>query len=114
MELKNSSRLPVMVHMTCLTGLFTHPKNESLAEALLWQPEGGAAAVIAPTSLTLPLDQGFLSEALARAFLQDPSARLGDLLLQAQRNFPPDSPGAREVMLTYLLFGDPGQRLVGE
>jgi hypothetical protein len=101
-----------MVHLTCLTGLFTHPKTESLAERLLWQPGGGAAAVLAPTSLTLPLDQGFLSEALAQAYLADPDARLGDLLLAAQRQIPPGDPGTREVLLTYLLFGDPGMRIV--
>ncbi len=62
--LGNGDRLPVVVNMTCLTGLFTHPEVNSLAETLLWEPGGGAVAVLAPTSLTLPWDQGFLSAAL--------------------------------------------------
>ncbi len=45
--------LPVVLNFTCLTGLFTHPKVQSLAETLLWQADAGAVAVLAPTSLTL-------------------------------------------------------------
>ncbi|MFQ5858924.1 MAG: C25 family cysteine peptidase, partial [Anaerolineae bacterium] len=70
-SLGNAERLPVVLNMTCLTGLFTHPKVDSLVETLLWQPEGGAVAALAPTSLTLPTDQSFLSEALVEALLEN-------------------------------------------
>jgi hypothetical protein len=43
-SLANGNRLPIVVNMTCLTGLFTHPKVTSLTETLLWLPEGGAVA----------------------------------------------------------------------
>ena len=80
--LGNGDRLPVVVNMTCLTGLFTHPEVDSLAETLLWEPGGGAVAVLAPTSLTLPTDQGFLSAALVAALEGDPEATLGDIRLR--------------------------------
>lgn len=54
--LENGDRLPIVLNMTCLTALFTHPQVESLAESLLWQRKGGVVAVLAPTSLTLPTD----------------------------------------------------------
>ena len=106
------AELPLVINMTCLTGLFTHPKVQSLTETLLWKPDGGAVAVLAPTSLTLSTDQGFLSQALADALLKDRSARLGDVFLQAQRSIPNTDAGSQDVLQTFLLFGDPALRLV--
>jgi hypothetical protein len=111
-KLTKMQQLPVFFNLTCLTGLFTHPQIESLAEALLWQPEGGAAAVLAPTSLTLPNDQSFLYKPLVQAMLDDPSGTLGDFLLYARRQVPVDAPGRRDVMETFLLFGDPALQLL--
>ncbi len=107
----SNTHLPLVMNMSCLTGLFTHPKQESLAEVLLFQPDGGAAAVLAPTSLTLPTDQAMLSGPLAQALGQDSAATVGEWLLQAQRQTPQNQDGVREVLLTFLLFGDPALRL---
>jgi hypothetical protein len=104
-------RLPVILQMTCLTGLFTHPKAESLSEALLWNPRGGAVATLAPTSLTLPFDQALLSKPLAEALLADPQATLGQALLAARRSVPLEQRGALDVMQTFLLLGDPALRI---
>ena len=60
--LQNGAKVPVIINMTCLTGLFTHPKVQSLAETLLWKSDGGAVALLAPTSLTLGSDQSFLEQ----------------------------------------------------
>ena len=110
--LTNGARLPVVLNFTCLTGLFTHPRVQSLAETLLWLPGGGAVAVVAPTSLTLATDQSFLSNALVKAFLANPAAPIGDLLLQAWREVPDESTGTLDVLRTFLLFGDPALVLV--
>jgi hypothetical protein len=110
--LQNGARLPVIINMTCLTGLFTHPKVQSLAETLLWKADGGAVALLAPTSLTLGSDQSFLSSALVRGLLKDPTARLGDVFLQAQRAVPAQGSGAQDVLRTFLLFGDPALKIV--
>ncbi|HEX7974718.1 MAG TPA: C25 family cysteine peptidase, partial [Anaerolineales bacterium] len=109
--LADSDNLPVIINMTCLVGLFTHPKVDSLAETLLWQPGGGAVAVLAATSLTLPNDQSFLSKPLAENLLGDSPISLGDLLLRARQQVPADSPGTRDVLQTFLLFGDPALTL---
>jgi hypothetical protein len=111
-QLANAGKLPIVVNMTCLAGLFSHPKVESLAEALLWHPDGGAVAVLAPTSLTLPTDQSFLSQSLATGIADGTEPVLGDLVLAAWRAAPLDNPGAADVLRTFLLFGDPALRLV--
>jgi len=110
-SLKNSEHLPVVLNFTCLTGLFTHPTEESLAESLLFNPDGGAVAVLAPTSPTLPGDQTFLSDGLVKGFTQVPIPRLGDITLNAWQQVPTQSPGTLDVMQTFLLFGDPALQI---
>lgn len=106
-NLSNRDRLPIILNFTCLTGLFTHPTEESLAESLLFNPDGGAVAVLAPTSPTLPNDQTFLSDAFIEAMLQNPTPRLGDITLHAWRSVPTEAASSLDVMQTFLLFGDP-------
>ena len=110
-SLNNLDQLPVVLNVTCLTGLFTHPKLESMAETFLWQNQGGAISVLAPTSLTLPSDQDFLSQQLAQGFAGRMEPTIGKIFLSAQRQIPLDTPGQLEVLLTFLLFGDPALRL---
>ncbi len=108
-DLSGSERLPVMLHFTCLTGLFTHPDVQSLTETLLWQPDSGAVAVLAPTSLTLPSDQSFLVNGMAEALLDEPDTTLGTALLRAWQVVATAEmrPARRDVAQTFLLFGDP-------
>jgi hypothetical protein len=106
-SLQNNDRTTVMINMTCLTGLFTHPKETSLAEAMLWQPQAGAVAVLAPTSLTLPTDQSFLSRSLIEALLEQPGLTLGEALLFARQQISSENISSLDVMETFLLFGDP-------
>lgn len=109
--LENLDRLPVILNFTCLNGLFTHPKEMSLAEAFLWQPDGGAVAVLAPSSLTLPEDQGYLSNSIANELMNGANARLGELLTRARIQMLAENPSDRDVLFTFLLFGDPALRL---
>ena len=109
--LANGDMLPIMINITCLAGLFTHPEAESLTEVMLWNPVGGAVAALSATSLTTPGDQAFLSKAFVNALVQNPEATLGQLLLTAQRILPVENEGMREVMDTFLLFGDPALEL---
>lgn len=110
-EVTNLKHYPIMLNFTCLTGLFSHPEHESLAEALLWQAEGGVVAIIAPTSLTLASDQSFLSQPLANAITKTPDAAIGVLLQQVRVDMATEGEGVREVMETFLLLGDPATKL---
>jgi hypothetical protein len=98
-----------MVHMTCLTGFFTHPEVNSLTEELLFDPDGGALTILAPTSLTLPIGQSGFSQSLGFALSNEKFSRLGDAYLYAQRQVNLDGIGAQDVLFTFLLFGDPAQ-----
>lgn len=108
--LNNGARLPIYVNMTCLTGLFTHPQERSLAESLLWAENGGAVAVLAPTSLTLPDDQTRLNQALLEAVFTDEGATIGEAIVAAKRTVALDTQNARDVVATFNLLGDPALR----
>ena len=77
-----------------------------------WRSVLQQVALLAPTSLTLGSDQSFLSSALVQALMKDRTARLGDVFLQAQREVPAHGTGTRDVLRTFLLFGDPALKLV--
>jgi hypothetical protein len=111
-SLPESTNLPVVVNITCLTGLFIHPEITSLAEVLLFEPKSGAISVLAPTSLTLPADQSFLTRVLVSAILDQTLTTWGKIYLSAVRQIPMDFPGTREVGETFLFFGDPALQVI--
>jgi len=111
-DLSNLTRLPVVLNMTCLTGLFTHPKVMSMMETLLWHDNGGAVAVLAPTSLTLASSQSVLSQAFIDTWVQRAGATVGDIFLEAQQKVPGNTQDLEDVLLTFLLFGDPALKLL--
>jgi hypothetical protein len=95
-RLSNPARLPVVINMTCLTGLFIHPKIASLMETLLFYDQGGAVTMLASATLTLPSSQSYLSQALVETMMQNPTATLGEVFLQAQGKVPVGDAGVRK------------------
>lgn len=108
---RNNSFSPIVLQLTCLTGLFAHPEITSLSEVML-TAEDGPALVIGATSLTLSLHQEPFAAALLQA-LQDPSVeRIGDALQIARDPLDIDLTGLREISDTFVLLGDPSARIV--
>jgi hypothetical protein len=105
--LVNGPRLPVVVAMTCLNGLFHDPGAESLAAALLIAPTGGAVAVWASSGLSDPAAQAPLD----RAFLQRLGAGAEVPLGEAARAAKAVASDP-DVRRTWIFFGDPALRWV--
>jgi hypothetical protein len=102
---------PIVLQLTCLTGLFAHPEITSLSERLLAQ-EGGPVLTIAATSLTLSSLQEPFAIALLQA-LQDPAVRrIGDALQLAKQSLDVTNDGLREISDTFGLLGDPSALIV--
>jgi hypothetical protein len=97
----------LVVAWTCLAAHFIHPTQDSMAEAWLRTPQGGAVAFLGPVGETTADEQA----PFARAFYQSLAGgqRLGDAWLAALQQG-----GSREVMWGYVLLGDPALRLLGE
>lgn len=102
---------PIVLQLTCLTGLFTHPEQTSLAEMMLLHKQGPVLQVAA-TSLTLSGHQEPFAATLL-ADLANPSVeRIGDALQNAKRSLDVNNTGLREVSDTFTLFGDPSARII--
>ena len=105
-SLRNAGRLSLFVMMTCLNGYFIEPKTQSLAEALMRAPHGGAFAVWASSGLTVPGDQIRANEELFRQLAGADSPGLGDAMVRAKSII-----NDQDVRRTWILFGDPVTRL---
>lgn len=98
--------LSIFTMLTCLNGYYLNP-TDSLAEALLKNPNGGAVTAWASSGLTTPDVQ----EVMATRFYNQVAAgnitRIGDLIKDAKTtiNF------GRDVRLSWVLLGDPATKV---
>jgi hypothetical protein len=104
--LANAPRLPLVLSMTCLTGFFHDLYTESVAEALIRAPQGGAVAVWASSGLTRPTGQTEMQRALISHLLRDERPTLGEAIRAAKASI-----ADADVRRTWILLGDPTLRL---
>lgn len=102
---------PIVVQLTCLTGLFAQPGIESLAELML-QDENGPVLAVAATSLTLSSYQQPFAAALLQELVQTDSERIGDAFQHAKLALDIQDDGLREISDTFVLLGDPSALIV--
>jgi hypothetical protein len=104
--LVNGTKLPIVISLSCLGGFFIDGSVDSLAEILQKNPNGGAIASWASSSLTEPFGQEQLGAAAYSALFSAGPTRLGDAFLSglAAANDP-------DVRKTWVLFGDPALKL---
>ena len=106
LSLENGSKLPLVVAMNCLNGLFHDVYQDSLAEALLANPNGGAVMVWASSALTDPTGQDLMNQDLYRSLFDGENPAVGDAVLAAKANVTD-----QDTRNTWILFGDPSMRL---
>jgi hypothetical protein len=108
-SLTNAARLPFVVAMNCLSGLFNQIwGEESLAEALQRAPNGGAVAVWASSSATPPSTQALVDQELFRLIFQGTYATVGEAVGAAKKVVT--NPDLRR---SWIFFGDPAMTLNG-
>jgi len=102
--------LPVVTGLTCLSGRFACPGLDSLGEALVLNPNGGAIAVFAPTGYSFHYDAEPFGREFLQSALQWERKRLGDAVREAM-----DELGGYyrmpESLKVYNLLGDPALRM---
>ncbi len=104
--LDNGFKLPLVVAMNCLNGLFHDVYQDSLAEALLKNPNGGAVMVWASSALTDPTGQDLMNRDLYRSLFGGGDPAVGDAVLAAKANVTD-----QDTRNTWILFGDPSMHL---
>jgi len=108
--LTNGQRLPIVLCSNCLNGYFIDPVTESLAEALLKAPHGGAIAVWASSGETFPDQQEKMSQAFFKLMFQTLESErprtIGEAVVKAKA-----ATSDLDVRRTWILFGDPSTEL---
>ncbi|HEX8650886.1 MAG TPA: C25 family cysteine peptidase [Pyrinomonadaceae bacterium] len=104
--LTNGTRLPLFTMMTCLNGFFQDVNGESMSEALLKAPQGGAIAVWASSGLTEMSRQSEMDQQLYGTVFGAQSVPLGDAVRAAKA-----ATQDQNVRRTWVFFGDPTMRL---
>ncbi|HEY7172610.1 MAG TPA: C25 family cysteine peptidase [Vicinamibacterales bacterium] len=108
-EWKNAGRLPLVIAMNCLNGLFDSIwDEESLAEALMRAPDGGAVAAWASSSVTPSSTQALVNAELFRLIFGSRFATVGEAIAAAKRAVT--KPDLRR---SWIFFGDPAMELFG-
>ena len=106
-DLETDFAVPIVLQLTCLTGLFAHPTIVSLSEEMLLD-ESGPIALVAATSLSLSSHQRPFGAAFIEALQDSGKERIGDAFQQAKHQLDVESNDAmREISDTFTLFGDP-------
>ncbi|HVT58797.1 MAG TPA: C25 family cysteine peptidase [Thermoanaerobaculia bacterium] len=108
--LANGGKLPVVATASCIVGRFEIPGFQPLAAVLLNNPNGGAAAVWAPSGLTFNAQTSALDRALLPYLLKPGPGTLGAAVIQGMQSFRALG-GTSSTLVTYNLFGDPALRL---
>lgn len=112
-QLRNSTRLPVVLELACLTSSIHHQdasgaRRESIDEALV-RAHGGAIATIGFSGLSVT----YVNEIAMRGVLKrmrdanGAPVPTGDLLAAAQRALRDDAQCCNDALRTMILLGDP-------
>jgi hypothetical protein len=104
--LTNGNRLSVYVMMTCLNGYSSDANIDSLGEAALKAPNGGAVAVWASSGFTTPQPQFEMNSEFYRLLFAGQPMRLGDAARNAKA-----ATNDLDVRRTWILLGDPAMRV---
>jgi len=104
--LTNANRQSIFTMLTCWNGLFTHPKNDSLGEALLESPTGGAAATWASSTETTPDYQLTMGARFNNQIGLGNIKRIGDLVGDAKATV-----AGSDVGYSWVLLGDPALKV---
>jgi len=109
--LYNARRLPVILEMTCFTGLFHEPGGTTLDETLLRAANGGAVAVWGATGLGVATGHHQLAQGFLASVLQRQEGTIGAGTLAGKLQLVASGSSALDLVDTFTLLGDPATKL---
>jgi peptidase C25-like protein len=104
--LTNGDKLSFVIVMDCLNGFFHDPNLQSLSEAFLLAPNGGAVAAFASSGLTSTPGQRQMELQLYSSLYGGQSIRVGDAIRTAKA-----ATSDFDVRRTWIYFGDPSLKI---
>jgi len=114
LTLQNSSRLPLVLSMTCFTGRNAEPNQRSFGEKFVYAPNRGALGFVGTTGWSFSSAGNDINKYMFQALSQDTIRRLGSLLKYSNNFMIPDSSNfqVRNMINCYNLLGDPAAKLL--
>ena len=114
-SLTNGEKLPMMLPMTCWEGYFIDPLNTCLSESIVRAEGKGAIASWSATGLGLAHGHDYLDKGFFTAVFTDNISEIGPATYLGKLNLYTETGGEtspfRDLMDTYVLFGDPFMKL---
>lgn len=109
--LRNGGRLPVVLELTCFTGLFHEASGTTLDESLLRAAAGGAVAVWGATGLGVATGHQQLAQGFLAAVFQSQPGTIGAATLAGKLRLVASGASALDLLDTFTLLGDPATPL---
>ena len=114
-SLASSEKLPMMLPMTCYDGYFHYPGSPCLGESVVRVEDKGAIASWSATGLGLAHGHDYLDKGFFTAVFTDNIAEIGTATYLGKLKLYTETGGEaspfRDLMDTYVLFGDPFMKL---
>ena len=110
-SLANGGKLPMMLPMTCMEGYFGYPGWESLGESIVRASGGGAIASWSATGMGMALGHHYMNKGFFTAVFSDNIREIGTATYLGKLNLYESTTAYRDLMDTYVLFGDPFMKL---
>jgi uncharacterized repeat protein (TIGR01451 family) len=111
--LTNGGRLPMMLPWTCREGYFIFPQSHlaCMGESIVRANAKGAIASWSPTGFGTCAGHHYLNRGFFNAVFQDDVREIGPATTLGKLFLWNNTLGNRDLMDTYVLFGDPALRL---
>ena len=110
-QVNNGRRLPLVLALSCLNGMFANPHVECLGEVFTDKATGGSIAYISATAESFVAQNELLGENLYAELFQRGNLAFGLSLNAAKTQVLAAHSSFKEAVLTMQLFGDPAQKL---
>lgn len=106
-RLRNRTRLPIVLQLTCFTGSFHMTGLDALDEALLRHPSGGAVGVWGATGLSVTTGHDALAEGYFSTLASGNNTAVGEAIVAGKIKMMTDKPRHADLIDAYTFFGDP-------
>jgi hypothetical protein len=110
-QLTNAGKPTVVTQWGCWNTYYISPAYNTLAHKFLLSGDRGAAAVMGTTTLTYSSSESAYGQLLV-PYLVQPGMTIGDAMTLAKADLATDNPGMIDVLLGWVLLGDPTLTIV--
>lgn len=112
--LSNGNRLPLVLSMTCFTGINADANFRSFGEKFVFTPNRGALGFLGTTGWSFSGAGNEINKHIFIGLSQDTIRRLGSLIKFANNRMLPDTSNfqVRNMINCYNLLGDPAAKLL--